>query len=365
MTFDLGAPERGCLLLADITGYTEYMGDTELMHAQDVIADLLEVIVGSIEPVFRLSKLEGDAAFAYAGQDSVNPSMMMDTVESAYFSFQKRLRDIVHSTSCECNACIRIPGLDLKFFVHEGEYVVRTIARSEELTGHDVILVHRLAKGTAGAEIGKPAYAVYTKVTLDAMAMDPGILGFKPHTEHLADIGEVEVFVQDLALRWTFEQERNRDYVTSADSVFEVGFDTPASPSIVWDHLTDPNKRPLWQRLVTEVLTLTEGRRGVGTVNHCMHGPDVIVEHVADWRPFSYITLRYDLEGIEQWAWTYQLDPLDTGTRLTMRLSDPGGGAWDQIGPAMSASVTDQAATLETLLEEALVDASTTSAGQK
>jgi uncharacterized protein YndB with AHSA1/START domain len=350
MTIDLGTPDRGCLLLADITGYTQYMGDTELTHAQDVVADLLETIVDAIEPSFQLSKLEGDAAFAYANTESVNPSMMMDTVESAYFAFQKRLRDIAHSTTCACNACVRIPSLDLKFFVHDGEYVLRRIARSEELTGPDVILIHRLSKGTAGARINKPAYAVYTKATLETMAMDPSILGFLPHKEVFDDIGEVDVFVQDLAVRWTFEQERNRDYVTSSESVHEASFETSAAPQTVWDYLTDPTKRPQWQQLVDEVLTMTEGRRGVGTVNHCMHGPDVIVEHVADWRPFSYITLRYDVAGVENWAWTYQLDRIESGTCLTMRLSDPGGDAWTQFGSEFSASVDDQANQLAALL---------------
>jgi uncharacterized protein YndB with AHSA1/START domain len=350
MTIDLGTPDRGCLLLADITGYTRYMGDTELTHAQDVVADLLETIVDAIEPSFQLSKLEGDAAFAYANTESVNPSMMMDTVESAYFAFQKRLRDIAHSTTCACNACVRIPSLDLKFFVHDGEYVLRRIARSEELTGPDVILIHRLSKGTAGARINKPAYAVYTKATLETMAMDPAILGFLPHKEVFDDIGEVDVFVQDLAVRWTFEQERNRDYVTSSESVHEASFETSAAPQTVWDYLTDPTKRPQWQQLVDEVLTMTEGRRGVGTVNHCMHGPDVIVEHVADWRPFSYITLRYDVAGVENWAWTYQLDQIESGTCLTMRLSDPGGDAWTHFGSEFSASVDDQANQLAALL---------------
>jgi uncharacterized protein YndB with AHSA1/START domain len=350
MTIDLGTPDRGCLLLADITGYTQYMSDTELTHAQDVVADLLETIVDAIEPSFQLSKLEGDAAFAYANAESVNPSMMMDTVESAYFAFQKRLRDIAHSTTCACNACVRIPSLDLKFFVHDGEYVLRRIARSEELTGPDVILIHRLSKGTAGARINKPAYAVYTKATLETMAMDPAILGFLPHKEVFDDIGEVDVFVQDLAVRWTFEQERNRDYVTSSESVHEASFETSAAPQTVWDYLTDPTKRPQWQQLVDEVLTMTEGRRGVGTVNHCMHGPDVIVEHVADWRPFSYITLRYDVAGVENWAWTYQLDRIESGTCLTMRLSDPGGDAWTQFGSEFSASVDDQANQLAALL---------------
>lgn len=351
VTMNLGTPDRGCLLLADISGYTQYMGDTELTHAQDVIADLLETIVNAIEPSFQLAKLEGDAAFAYAATESVNPSMMMDTVESAYFAFQKRLRDIAHSTTCECNACIRIPSLDLKFFVHDGQYVVRQIARSEELTGRDVILLHRLAKGTAGARIKKPAYAVYTKATLDGMAMDPSILGFLAHQEVLSDIGKVDVFVQDLAVRWTFEQERNRDYVTSAESVYEASFETPAAPQTVWDHLTDPTKRTLWQRHVDEVLATTEGRRGIGTVNHCMHGPDVIVEHVADWRPFSYLTLRYDVAGIDNWAWTYQLDQLEPGTRLTMRLADPGGGVWAEVGSGFADTVDNQATHLAALLD--------------
>ena len=106
---DLVAPERGCLLLADITGYTEYLNGTELTHAEDVVADLLETILGSVEPISQLSRLEGDAVFAYADSTRISASLMLDTIEAAYFSFKRRLRDIIHSTTCECNACVRIP----------------------------------------------------------------------------------------------------------------------------------------------------------------------------------------------------------------------------------------------------------------
>ena len=351
MALELASSEKGCLLLADITGYTQYMGETELTHAQDVVADLLETIVDSVEPVFQLSKLEGDAAFAYAEAHSTNPSMMMDTIESAYFAFQRRLRDIGHSTTCECNACIRIPDLDLKFFVHDGEFVKRHIARSEELQGPDVILVHRLAKGTSGARIDKTAYAVYTKATLDSMAMDPTILGFLPHTEEFSDVGDVDVFIQDLSLRWTFEQERNRDYITSAQAVYETSFETGAAPASVWDHLTDPVKRPQWQHSVNEVIAATDGRRGTGSVNHCMHGKDVVIEHVSDWRPFSYLTLRYEVGEVKDWAWMYELEQMDEGTRLTVRLSNPGEDVWADIKRNFVDSVDDQAKQLEMLLE--------------
>lgn len=353
MSFTLAEPENGCLLLADITGYTQYMAETELAHSQDVIADLLETIVASIEPTFHLSKLEGDAAFAYASSDSVSPSMVMDTIEAAYFAFQKRLRDVAHATSCPCQACVLIPSLDLKFFVHDGEYILRRIARSEELTGSDVILVHRLTKGSSGEKIGKKAFAVYTKQTLDSMAMDPTILGFVRHTENLEDAGEVDVFIQDLAVRWAFEQERNRVYVTSAESVHEVAFLTPAAPATVWDYVTNPTKRPQWQRHVDAVLTQTPGRQGVGTVNHCMHGPDATIEHIADWRPFSYVTMSYTVGDISDWVWTVALDPGDDGTTVALRLSSPGDDEWSQIGSAIRSQVDEMMGYLDDVLADA------------
>jgi hypothetical protein len=63
---ELRPAESGCLVIADISGYTEYLPGSELEHAQDVLADLTASVVGALRPVLRLSALEGDAAFAYA-----------------------------------------------------------------------------------------------------------------------------------------------------------------------------------------------------------------------------------------------------------------------------------------------------------
>lgn len=52
------APEQTCLLIADISGYTQYLAGVELDHAQDVLADLMNVVVGTLHPDFRLAKLE-------------------------------------------------------------------------------------------------------------------------------------------------------------------------------------------------------------------------------------------------------------------------------------------------------------------
>ena len=90
MTALLPAPQDGCLLLADITGYTAYLQGTELQHAQDVLADLLETIIAGIEPPFEVTKLEGDAVFAHMPTADIDPPLLFDTVEATYFAFRRR-----------------------------------------------------------------------------------------------------------------------------------------------------------------------------------------------------------------------------------------------------------------------------------
>ncbi len=58
-------PETGFLVIADLTGYTAYLSRSELEHAPAIAGDLLETIVGRLDPPFRLAKFEGDAAFLY------------------------------------------------------------------------------------------------------------------------------------------------------------------------------------------------------------------------------------------------------------------------------------------------------------
>ena len=342
---------RGCLLIADITGYTDYLRDTELEHAQDVLADLLETIIDGIEPPFTLSKLEGDAAFAYVDSDVVSAPMLFDTVDAAYFAFRRRLRDIVQSTTCECNACVLIPRLDLKFFVHEGEYVIRTIARSEELTGSDVILLHRLLKGAAGETVGSHAYAVYTSGTLTSLGVDTDTLGFVPFTETFPDIGDIAVFVQNLEDKWVKEQDRTRVFVTEAEAMGQLEFVFSAPPPVVWEYFTDPQLRLEWQLDLTSIDEDVDGRRGVDTVNHCAHGSATQIQRVVDWRPFSSFTTVDETEG-SPFVLTFTNDfaPVDEGTLATLRfLTDPP-EMWPIVADEILTNIGDAAEVLKGLL---------------
>jgi hypothetical protein len=165
----LSKAESACFAIADISGYTHFMSGVELDHAQDIIADIMDTLVRALRPRFRLAKFEGDAAFVYVVADKVDGSLLQDSIEQAYFAFRKRLRNIKQANSCECQACSRMESLDVKFVVHQGEFVRQKMSGREELAGRDVILVHRLLKNEVSKTFGAHAYALYSDACVQAM----------------------------------------------------------------------------------------------------------------------------------------------------------------------------------------------------
>ncbi len=317
--------ETACFLIADISGYTSYLAGVELDHAQDIIADLMDTVVKCLRPGFKIAKFEGDAVFLFAVGDKFDGSLLQDSIESAYFSFRKRLRNIEQATSCECKACHGMQQLDLKFVAHHGEFIRQRMAGRDELAGRDVIAVHRLLKNTVQDHIGKHAYALYSDASLRAMEVDPAAQHLIEHAESIELLGELKCWVCDLADAWAGEKDRRRNLVTRSAAAYLIEFDLAAARPIVWDYFTSPGKRPKWRGAdeVRETVEKESGRRGVGTVNHCMHGPHAIIEEVLDWRPFDYLTLTtlLPMSGAPKVLMTYAfLEGEGGGTHVEIRI---------------------------------------------
>jgi uncharacterized protein YndB with AHSA1/START domain len=323
----LNQPEPACLVIADITGYTSYLAGVELDHAQDILADLIDTVVGSLRPTFRLAKLEGDAAFTYAITDAIDGSALMDTVERTYVAFRRRLRDIAQASQCECNACIRMPSLDLKILAHHGIVGRQKVAGREELVGSPVIVAHRLLKNSITETTGIAAYALYTEDCLRVAGVtDPASLDLREHRETYDVVGELTVWIADLEAVWRSEQERTRNIVQPKDALAVLEFDLPAPPAIAWEYLTSPARRPRWQEGVQQVIEdAPSGRRGVGTTNHCVHGADAVVEEILDWRPPEYFTVNslLPVPNVPKIRSTDTLVATAGGTHVTMAFGRP------------------------------------------
>lgn len=324
----LSAAQPTCFLIADISGYTGYLADVELDHAQDILADLIGAVVTALRPNFRLAKLEGDAAFTFATAEKVDGSMLLDTIERCYFGFRRRRRDVRQATSCECNACVRIPDLDLKFVVHHGSAIHQKVAGRQELLGSDVIVAHRLLKNDVVEKLGIHAYALISQKCIDASDIDPAALGMRQHTETYDRIGDVPAWAHDLERRWQEEEARGRVRVSPDESILTVSVPTNVPPQVAWEFLTTPGQRMTWQPWVTEVTVkgATGGRRGPGSENHCMHGKDAVIEEILDWRPYDYVTDRTILDtpgGPVKLLHTVELEPGTAGTTIHFRFGAP------------------------------------------
>jgi class 3 adenylate cyclase/uncharacterized protein YndB with AHSA1/START domain len=317
----LRSADSGCLLIADVSGYTSYLGATELEHAQDVLVDLLETVVHHLRRTFHIAQLEGDAVFAYALTGELDAAKLLDAVDQTYFGFRRRRSDVALATVCTCEACRRIPELDLKVVVHDGRFVRAAVAGSEQPTGTDVNVLHRLLKNTVRERLGLAAYALFTSACVDALGMDPSGLGLVEHREHYDDVGDVACYVEDLQARWQAEQEQRHVAVPRDDAQFELVRTFAVPAALLWDWLTSPQKRLLWQTDFSRIdETHARGRRGVGTTNHCAHGRGVIIEEILDWRPHRYFTLRIMLPMLGPCMFTFELDELaDDRTELRVR----------------------------------------------
>jgi hypothetical protein len=355
----LPKPEPACLVIADISGYTGYLAGVELDHAQDILADLIDTIVGALRPPFHLSKLEGDAAFVYVVTPDIDCSLLQDTIEAAYLKFRRRLRDIRQASSCECDACREIPSLDLKFLVHHGQIARQAMSGQEELIGRDVILIHRLLKNNVEAKLGRRAYVLYTDAVMQRAGVEPQAQGLIEHHETVDIIGDVRCWLRDLDAVWQKEAETNRVEVTAAEAIAAFTLDVAAARQTTWEFLTTPGRRVLWTAGSTGVQEeAPNGRRGVGAINHCLHGKDVIVEEILDWRPHDYITRRMQIfdTGLSMTMTHALSDGESGGTRLEVRVAKPPPqdmALFAQLAPLLEQSMRANSEALTKLLSEA------------
>jgi class 3 adenylate cyclase len=156
-------PERTVLLIADISGYTEYMRShrMSLAHAEVNTARLLERVIDAAGD-FDLIEIEGDAAFLSREADSLHGDAAVAATAQAAVGMHRAFhmeRQHVATNLCPCDGCVQANNLKLKFVAHIGEVATQTIKQRRKLVGIDVILVHRLLKNRVQA----PEYVLFSE----------------------------------------------------------------------------------------------------------------------------------------------------------------------------------------------------------
>ena len=111
---------------------------------------------------------------------------------------------------------------------------------------------------------------------------------------------------------------------------------TKVPPQTAWAFLTKPGQRMSWQPWVTavEIKNATGGRRGLDSANHCMHGPNAVIEEILDWRPPQYWMTKTTVSaapGSPQFLKTEEFSATsDGGTRIDLTIGTVEGRTPDE-----------------------------------
>lgn len=306
--------QHGYLVIADISGYTSFVAQTELEHSHEILSELLELLINWFQPTMTISKLEGDAVFAYAPHEVfMRGETLVDFIESMYVAFRDKQLSMKRTTTCTCNACRSIPSLDLKFFLHCGDYIQQTIANIKELVGSDVNLVHRLTKNHVTEATGWRAYMMFTEQCLNLLKLN--LANPYVQMEEYENFGEIKTFNVNLHQRYKEITEARRIMLADkdADLIFQIDFLTP--PAVTWEWIHNPEKRNIWNGGYVTWSTgdRPQGRPGVGSSNHCAHGKSVSTEVMVDWHPFEYYTAHTIENGKHVFTETMSFEALPNG----------------------------------------------------
>lgn len=183
------------LVIVDISGYTDFIVNrtVSLVHAEEIISELLDALAERSQHPLTLNKFEGDAALLYAESGADPAAATTDVLEQLGAMFDAfaecKQRIGVARSNCGCDACVNIDNLCLKGFMHSGEIVIKQLRGFEELAGEGVILLHRLLKNNINAR----EYVLLTD-TICASWTDANLRG-RADSVHCDGVGDVAIRV--------------------------------------------------------------------------------------------------------------------------------------------------------------------------
>jgi uncharacterized protein YndB with AHSA1/START domain len=180
--------------------------------------------------------------------------------------------------------------LDLKFFVHYGEYIEQNIDDHHGLLGYAPMFVRKREwKEPVANSAGWHGYALFTETSLSKLDLSPEGL----ETVKFADI-PVRTFGLNLQARYEALLESHQVVVSPEMADASLTSELDAPPPVIWEWLNDPSKRNQWWESFTRWTKRLrpDGRTGPGAINHCDHGVGDVLETVLDWHPFDYYTVE-------------------------------------------------------------------------
>jgi len=191
-----GQTQPALLFMPDISGFTQFVSETEVMHSQHIVQELLEILIDSNHLNLQVSEIEGDAIFFYRPGDKPDIKSLLQQVEKMFTRFHAHLKLYEHQRICPCGACKNAVDLSLKIIVHFGDVTGISIKEHKKLFGKDVILLHRLLKNS----LNRREYVLFTEGLVNELEHHHLPNWYMPQqASEQYDVGEVRFYFSDLS----------------------------------------------------------------------------------------------------------------------------------------------------------------------
>jgi hypothetical protein len=325
MTTETNTLVRPALLfMPDISGFTEFVSNTEIIHAQNIIQEVLGLIIESNQINMEVGEIEGDAIFFYRIGEPPTLDQLLKQVQTMFTKFHQHLQMYEKQRICPCTACSSAAQLKLKIVAHFGNVADYEVKTHRKLFGKDVIILHRLLKNN----LNKKEYALLTNPLVEGA----GTAGQLPEwfypeeAREQYDIGEVVFKVSDLAkLKEQLPEISSQEFnaASKAKIVFSEEGIIPAPAEKVFGAIFDLTQRSKWMDGVRSIEMVTKDLiNRVGTMHRCIvsqrNNPVIVTEYASIGNGYAEL-VEMDQRGIA--GCRYRIESISADeTKLTIEM---------------------------------------------
>ncbi|MBF2709447.1 DUF2652 domain-containing protein [Flavobacterium soyangense] len=259
--------QKALYFMPDISGFTNFVNDTEVEHSIHVIAELLELLLDNSSIDMQLAEIEGDALFMFS-TEIPDYSQLLQQTTTMLEQFHRHTKGYETQRICNCGSCRSAINLELKFIIHYGDLAFIKVKKIVKPYGMDVIKIHRLLKN----EVPVNEYILFTDSAYNLYKNDTDETWIKK-TEPF-DLNIMDYFyknlenIKDSIVLESIDNSTNTIENSIPDLIIEEIFDI--NIDVLFSYISQLKYRHLWEKGVRRIDYDSDKINQVGTEHTCV-----------------------------------------------------------------------------------------------
>lgn len=253
--------------MPDISGFSDFVNETEIEHSIHIIAELLELLLDNNTLNLQLVEIEGDALFMFSTKIPSYEELMQQT-ETMLEEFHRHTKEYDTKRICTCGSCKTTIDLDLKFLVHYGDLTMIKVKNIIKPYGREVIQIHRLLKNQVPVQeyvlFTENIYTIYQNNITETWTKKTELYDLQNLNYFYKILDNIKLKVEEESQK---EAQKNED-LTIPDAIINRTFN--ANIEKIHRYLSELKYRHIWDKEVMKVEFDENEVNRVGTEHNCV-----------------------------------------------------------------------------------------------